>query len=82
MRLTDRHYTFPKDKGEVCMVEKELLRSHNLDVVASILRGQVKKLEDILHEIENTHAVDSSTGDHLNYVEKDLRLLRKIYLNP
>ena len=58
-----------------------LIRSHNLDVIASVLRSQINKLEEILRDIEYGHTFNSLANEYLKDVEKSLRLLRQQYFN-
>ena len=59
------------------MVPQKLLGS-NEDFIVSLLRSQVKALNDLLNSIEQTGVIDEHVETNFKQVEVNIRGLRKL----
>ena len=62
------------------MNEQFLNRIHE-DLIIRLLRSQIELLMNLVNHIEAGNDINGYVEDNLKRVEKDLRWLRKFYLN-
>ena len=64
------------------MQNVKVMSSLQKDFVASFLRSQLINLKEVLEAIENSGRLEGSyVEESLNRVEKELRQVRKVYMN-
>ena len=82
MNLIDTVYTC----GRIIKKRREEMQAEYLiggekDFVVSFLKNQNKTLVDVTQQLEDGAGFDESIPHTLKRVEKDIRWLRKVYLN-
>ena len=72
-------YILSLNKGE--NMSRQTLNQVHVELITRLLRSQIEVLTNLVTHIEEGNDIDGYVKDNLKRTEKDLRWLRKFYLN-